>query len=453
MRLVSVVLVLGLGATVAGCSQPSMSPPLQSPMIRRDAVRSPAQAATTVRFYGTTAGGGTYGNGTVFSVSTTGVERVLYSFKGYPDGADPLGSVIEVNGKLYGTTSGGGGDCYPHGCGTIFSLTTKGVERVLYSFTGGPDGRFPSAGLIDVSGTLYGTAANGGLNPPFGDPSGCPEFYSSGSSDAPGCGTIFSVSTTGKLQILHSFASGTDGGNPSSNLVDVHGTLYGTTTYGGGTGCPIISFGNGCGTVFAITPSGTERIVHRFGLNAADGAEPGASLIEIKGVLYGTSVYGGGRGGSSCATMGCGTVFSVTPGAVERVLHRFSGGEDGAMPLSSLVDIRGMLYGTTQAGGGEGSCDVSTLAPGCGTIFSVSTTGAERVLHRFDDADGAIPTAGMSAIDGVVYGTASYGNSCGTYLGCGTFFTTTTSGTLRVLHRFGTRARDGIRPSASLSAT
>jgi uncharacterized repeat protein (TIGR03803 family) len=115
------------------------------------------------------------------------------------------------------------------GCGVVYSITTSGSEKVVYRFKGGSDGGNPLASLVEVNGTLYGTTYGGG---------------------AQDLGTIFSISTSGGEQVLHSFA-GSDGAQPMADLTDVNGTLYGTTNSGGyEKGCG----GKGCGTVFALTP-------------------------------------------------------------------------------------------------------------------------------------------------------------------------------------------------------
>jgi uncharacterized repeat protein (TIGR03803 family) len=135
--------------------------------------------------YGTTNGGGVYNLGTVFKLDTTGNETVLYSFSGTPDGAFPRsGLVMDAQGNLYGTTVGGGdaGCDSPFGCGTVFKLDVNGNETVLHSFTGGADGSFPYAGLVqDAQGNFYGTTFNGGSN-----------SCSNGSSGT-GCGVVFKV--------------------------------------------------------------------------------------------------------------------------------------------------------------------------------------------------------------------------------------------------------------------
>ena len=134
------------------------------------------------------------------------------------------------------------------------------------------------------------------------------------------------------------------------------GILYGTTYVGGGTGCG----GYGCGTVFSLDPStGTETVLHSFG-NGTDGANPSASLIDVKGTLYGTTSTGGGTG---CHGYGCGTVFSLDPSTgAETVLYSFCcrrNCTDGANPYASLTAVNGKFYGTTESGG----------AYGYGTVF------------------------------------------------------------------------------------
>ena len=155
----------------------------------------------------------------------------------------------------------------------------------------------------------------------------------------------------GKETVVHSFGYGTDGADPVASLIDVNGTFYGTTAYGGVSNCDV--YGK-CGTVFSITPSGNESVLHRFG-GAQDGGAPVAPLIEVNGTLYGTTAYGGAY---SCSGGGCGTIFSVTPSGAEQVLHSFRGGTDGISPDAGLIEVDGTLYGTTFAGGAQ---DVGTV--------------------------------------------------------------------------------------------
>src|SRR5271156_792334 len=98
--------------------------------------------------------------------------------------------------------------------------------------------------------------------------------------------------------VLYSFQGGSDGTAPFASVINVGGTLYGTT-YSGGAGCPA----PGCGTVFSITPGGSESVVYAFKGGTGDGELPKAALIDVGGTLYGTTVSGGAFGG--------GTVFSL----------------------------------------------------------------------------------------------------------------------------------------------
>lgn len=355
--------------------------------------------------------------------------RVLYSFGGPPDGLLPQASLIDAGGTLYGTTSQGGtSSCaYLNGCGTIFSITTGGTEKVLYSFGHRPDGFVPVASLLDVDGTFYGTTSEGGSSPCY--------YY------APlTCGTVFSVTKSGKEKVLHSFGSGSDGAGPNAPLIEMKGTLYGTTTGGGGNLCGSTSEPEECGTIFSITPSGTEKVLHAFSSDP-DGAVPVASLGDVKGTLYGTTEYGGTY--RRCAGSRCGTIFSITPSGTEKVLHSFGKGKDGEMPVAGLIEVSGTLYGTTRCGG----------AYGHGTVFSITRSGRERVIFSFGNGtDGRGPGAGLIDVKGTLYGTTVHGGtySCGSHdYGCGTLFSVTTSGAEEVLHNFGNGA-DGSAPEASL---
>jgi uncharacterized repeat protein (TIGR03803 family) len=311
--------------------------------------------------------------GTVYSVTTSGTEKILHDFGGNADGLFPFASLIDARGTLYGTTSGGGA-----GAGTVYSITTAGAEKVLYSFARRQDAAVPDARLIDVRGTLYGTTLLGGT----------PAFKR---------GTVFSVTTDGVEKILYSF-QGRNGRDPGAGLIDVGGTLYGTTTHGGLNACTYRDSRESCGTVFSITTSGEHTVLHRFG-GGADGRFPQASLVDVHGTLYGTT----SEGGSYTCQMyydGCGTVFSISRSGAEKVLHSFGKGNDGASPMASLIDVNGTLYGTTNRGG----------AHHCGTVFSLTTGGMEKVLHSFGKArDGCNPRANLTYVNGTLYGTTYNG--------------------------------------------
>jgi uncharacterized repeat protein (TIGR03803 family) len=293
-------------------------------------------------FYGTTYQGGNYYGtgcgkryrqlcGTVFSITPDGTETVLHTFalNAVNGGLGPSARLIQFNGTLYGTTSAGGAS----NNGTVFSITPSGQEKVLYSFRGGDDGASPNTRLIAINGALYGTTA-GGRNV-------CDQYHS--------CGTIFSVTPSGSEKVVYAFQGGGDGYYPAGSLINMNGVLYGTTVDGG-----IVCEQDNvtCGTVFSITPSGTEKVVYAF-KGGKDGAHPFGGLIFANGRLYGTT---GNGGGTSCFVgSGCGTVFSVTPNGTEKVLYAFKAGTDGAVPVGDLIDIDGTLYGVTNVGGPHGS--------------------------------------------------------------------------------------------------
>jgi uncharacterized repeat protein (TIGR03803 family) len=292
--------------------------------------------------YGTTQeGGGTgctnnLGCGTVFKLAPDGTETMLHAFTGGSDGAYPVGSLIaDKAGNLYGTALDGGmSGCNGNGCGVAFRISPAGTETVLHTFgMKANDGVNPAAGLItDKKGNLYGTTSGGGDR-----------------CSPDGCGTVFELTKKGKENVLYSFADGNDGAIPAAPLVfDKQGNLYGTAEFGGDTGCAL---GGGCGTVFKLAPDGALTVVHAF--NGSDGDQPQAGLtIDKAGNLYGTTYYGGGTG---CSGSGCGTVFEVTPAGVETVLYAFTDMSDGGAPRGGLLlSGKSILYGTA-AFGGSGS--------------------------------------------------------------------------------------------------
>ena len=362
-------------------------------------------------YYGVSVtGGGTgcggSGCGTVFTVTPSGKESVLYRFAGGSDGSAPS-SLVNVGGTFYGEAAlGGGTGCGGGGCGTIFKITPSGTYATVYAFTGGTDGDQPIGGLFYADKALYGVTA-------FGGGTAC------NGSGPTGCGTIFKVTESGKETVLYRFQGGSDGELPTAGLVKLDGALYGDTVVGGGgNGCNN-SFG--CGTIFKITEKGKYNLLYAF-QGGGDGAAPTATLTDVSGVLFGTTA-GGGLGNSG---FGFGTVFEVTASGAESVVYRFGGGTDGAVPQDSLTDVKGELYGTTVNGGsGTGPCGGLSGTPGCGTIFKISATGSYQSLYSFQGGtDGEYPYAGVTDLDGSLYGTTAAGGgaSCGGG-GCGTVFT------------------------------
>jgi uncharacterized repeat protein (TIGR03803 family) len=372
-----------------------------------------------------------------YRITASAPDQVLYRFRP-PDGRDPTAGLLDLSGTLYGTTYRGG---LSHK-GAVYSISATGTQKVIYRFRGGSDGENPAAGLIDVNGTLYGTTEYGG---------------------AYGWGTVFSIAPSGTEAVLHSFKGfPNDGQRPTASLLNVNGTLYGTTQFGGSGSCGggTGSGYNGCGSVFKITTSGRETVLHNF--DGSHGYRPAAGLINVNGMLYGTtlgntvphhgtifqittagkentiyyfngppsdgaSVYAGlinvngtlygvtAKGGAN----NDGTFFAVTPSGSETMLYSFEGyPSDGASPETALIDMSGTLYGTTDFGGPGNN----------GSVFQLSTSGVEHVLYMFKGgSDGANPQAALINVSGEFYGTTSEGGArhCGNSYGCGTVFTLT----------------------------
>jgi uncharacterized repeat protein (TIGR03803 family) len=337
--------------------------------------------------YGLAYSGGTRGGGTAYKISTTGQYQVIYNFGSQPgDGCCPVdpGGLLASGGKLYGTTLAGGvGD---QAAGTVFELTPQGNEKTLYTFTdtGSPgDIGFLSAGVaIDKQGNLYGSSSFGGafgygavfqLNPAgeekllwsFGGDSGDGQnpggvvldrngnvYGTTQAGGDSGNGTVFEITAAGDEKVLYSFQGPpNDGATPySPPIFDGKGNLFGTT-YGGGKFC-----GAGCGTVFKLSPQGSESVLWNFG-QPGDGTGPYASLIfDSTGNLYGTTSEGG-------SAANCGTVFELTPNGTEKVLYAFGNSPDGCVPSGVVFDASGNFYGTTSFGGAHGGGTVFKIVP------------------------------------------------------------------------------------------
>ena len=316
------------------------------------------------KLYGTTMAGGYYSQGTVFSITPSGEETVLHNFGQSGDGAKPEASLVVLNGTLYGTTYSGG----THDDGTVFSITQSGKEIVLYNFGDhAGDGKNLIAALTPLNGVLYGTA-------PFG-----------GSGNA---GTVFKLTTAGDEKTIYYFPyySKKDGMNPFAALIAYNGKLYGTTESSG----PCQE-----GTVYGVTISGNEHTIYGFPCQRYDGENPQAGLAVINGVLYGTTTYGGK------AFYNDGTVFSLTFNGQEQVLFDFiPSAEYGDGPISAVLPVKGVLYGTAPAAASNGE----------GSIYSLTTSGQPTLMHSFGIApDGSTPRGGLTNVHGALYGTTSAG--------------------------------------------
>jgi uncharacterized repeat protein (TIGR03803 family) len=312
---------------------------------------------------------------------------------------------------------------WPFALVTLLFLVRPAVAQTvtfteLYPFNSSgdlSDGGWPEAGVArDADGNLYGTTFFGGTG------TGCDIYFG-------GCGTVFKVDPSGAETVLHSFGGVPDGSNPTARVIlDASGNLYGTTAFGGA---------HAYGTIFKVDgTTGAETILHSF-VGGADGANPNAGLVaDAAGNFYGTTRYGG----EGCNGRGCGTVFELSATGQETVLYRFGDVPDGASPLDGVaLDSSGTIYGATWLGG----------TYSLGTVFSLDSSGNEKVLHSFaGGSDGANPLA-PPVLDqaGNLYGATS---AAGAFY-FGTLYMIDTTGSESVLYSF-TGGTDGAYPYAHL---
>ena len=310
----------------------------------------------------TTSGGGD--SGTIFKVDKTGHESVLFSFNGVDGGFPEAGLILDAAGNLYGTAQEG------PGAGVLFRLDKNGNEDILHQFQGGLNDQVgePAGGVIlDESGNFYGATLVGGLGP------------------FPGFGTLYRVDPAGNFTVLYEFQGKSDGSNPLGPLVrDASGNLYGAAAAED-------SGGTIKGTIFKLAPDGTFTVLHTF-TGGSDGSLPqGGLLMDSAGNLFGSANTGGSSGN--------GTVFEITASGGFKRLYSFTGGSDGKNPNGGLVrDLNGNIFGTTQSGPGQFAL---------GTVFKLNRSGALTVLHTFTGGnDGAVPLAGLIRDNaGHLYGT------------------------------------------------
>ncbi|MGC4028946.1 MAG: hypothetical protein QM696_08750 [Steroidobacteraceae bacterium] len=321
-------------------------------------------------FYITSYGGGANSGGAVARIAPDGTLTTLHSFASGSEGAQSYARLVQASdGNLYGTTYLGGDD----GAGTVFRVSLSGDFATLHAFGKGKrDPKLPYTGLVQAGdGNLYGTTLRGG---------------------AADRGTVFRISLSGTVDIIHEFAD-SEGESPEGTLVvGPDGNLYGTTMTGGE---------NERGTIYRITLGGDLTTLYSFpaGPSSLDGgvaindvgANPRAGLmLGSDGNFYGTAYQGG--------TSGYGTVFRMTPAGNVVAFHHFSGSRtDGAFPLAGVTqDAAGNLYGTTEKGG----------ILNRGTVWQVSPAGQFTLLHGFIGGveDGSTPYAGVTVVGDAVYG-------------------------------------------------
>jgi uncharacterized repeat protein (TIGR03803 family) len=272
--------------------------------------------------------------------------------------------------------------------GTVFQLTPGGTVTIIHSFAGSPDGQFPEGGMtLGPDGNFYGDAPTGGTA---------------------SHGTVFKVTPSGTLTLLHTFTKKGDGTNPMYALVlNPNGNFYGATSQGNNS-VPE--------TIFQVTPSGTFKTIRT--LTTAQGFSGGQLSQGSDGNIYGGTNAGGANG--------FGTAFKVTPGGVVTVLHDFNG-TDGASAAFGLVQApNGTFYGATKGGGSANA----------GVIYSLTSSGTFTVLHNLNGtSDGSTPFGQLLlASDGNLYGTAVSGGT--SFVNCGTIFKVTPDGAYSVVHNF-----------------
>jgi uncharacterized repeat protein (TIGR03803 family) len=336
-------------------------------------------------------------------------EKIIYSFSGAADGANPFGGLIsDTNGNLYGVTQRGGASDE----GTVFELSPGSgatwTETVLSSFNAGTVW-FPASNVVfDAKGNLYGVAFQGGVH---------------------GMGGIFELSPasngTWTENVIYNFAGGSDVVcSPTRIVIDGGGNLFG---YRCGQ----------YGSIFELQPksNGTwaEKILHTFSGGNDGSVEYGVQLsVDSSGNLYGQA-WNGPRD--------FGIVFELVRGATgswtEKILHTFTGGAGGDAGAGSPIvqNANGNLFGAS-------TWNVFELVP------ASNGTWTEKILHTFTGgSDGAYAESGLTiSATGKIYGTTSEGG-----LHRGTVFELTPAAngtwTERILHRFTPTGGDGVYPS------
>lgn len=349
--------------------------------------------ATDGNFYGMSYSGGTYGNGTIFKITTAGVLTVIKHLASAKDGGSPYGNLFQhTDGNLYGMTrTGTAGNA-----GGIFKITLAGVYTQLHSFVAATEGTTPNGGLVQgKDGNLYGVASAGGTLRG---------------------GTAFKITTTGAFTLLASFPGSAIGNAPLETPVKGSDSAYYGLNSTGGL--------YGYGTVVKVCGNATTVL---FSFNrTANGAFPKGSLVRATdGNFYGITTDGG--------TNSAGTIFKITPAGVFTVLRHLVPATDGAGAQGSLIQAKdGFLYGMTNSGGAKSG----------GTIFKISLTGVFTVLKSLAYAtDGANPEGSLLQVnDSTFYGLIANGSKA---------FKITTSGNFSIVHTF-LSSNEGSYPLGSL---
>ena len=319
--------------------------------------------------YGTTYNGGSGGVGVIFSFDPATSNYInLKDLDNTADGGNPNGSLVQENGKLYGTTTNGGSN----DVGVIFSFDpATNTYSNLKDLDNTADGGHPYGSLVQANGKLYGLASNGGSN---------------------GAGVIFSFDpATNTYSNLKDLEYTADGGNPYGSLVQAtDGKLYGMNFYGGVSDQ---------GLIFSYDPVTAAYAIKRyFGANNTGNNLYGGLLKDNTGkLLYGMTAAGGSNNE--------GVIFSFNPATnTYRNLWNFDGANGGDSYGSLVQTSDGKLYGMAYGG-----------STNDGVIFSFDpATGTYTILKEFDYnniADGVGPSGGLVQANGKLYGITSYGGN------------------------------------------
>lgn len=302
----------------------------------------------------------------------------LYNFDCVANGCNPSQPALMaqgLDGNLYGTMP-----LQIFGNGTVVTCAIGGVCSTLYNFPSVVAS--PQSGLsFGFDGNFYGTTETGG---------------------ATRRGTVFKLSN-GTVTTLYTFTDGADGAYPWAPPIQApDGNIYGVT-FNGTTP----------GTAYKITPSGVFSVIANLPSKTM-----APLILGTDGKLYGTTQYGG--------TFNRGTFFQLTTKGVLKVIYNFDAAAHGGVPIGPVMQASdGKFYGTTTGGGAFSQ----------GTVYSMTTGGALKVLHSFQTAtDGNSSTAGLvQGSNKFLYGVASGGGANG----FGTLFKINTTGsTFTVVHNF-----------------
>ncbi|MDE2125052.1 MAG: VCBS repeat-containing protein [Armatimonadetes bacterium] len=393
-------------------------------------------------FYGTTQRGGAFGLGALYQLTPNGAFRLLWSFGGVTaDGNTPVGRLVQgPDGTLYGVTSYG----TANGAGAIFTVSSSFVEHVLYSFTA--DTGYPAAGVtIGGDGSLYGALISPGIIYKVTLPQALFStvatlssseqqvqgaltasgnlLYACAFSDGFLPGEVFSCSTSGTLHKVHAF-TGSDGYAPLAPVtVGPSGALYGVTSGGGA---------EASGTVWTISSASVYSVIHNFQNANTGGSNPAAApTLGNDGKLYlPMGMYGAAN---------CGAIDQVDHSGFSTAFTTFNNPGNNApqFPLFKAAD--GSFYGVTQA---------AVFTPA--VLYHLSATGVSTTVFSYDTVAPAGSGVTLAA-DGNLYGVSGnqvYGAPPGQG-GPNVLYQVTPAGVYKVLYTFGLTAADGANTQGS----